>query len=940
MPIRIVYLFLLLMSLLGVTPSVIAANAQPGCTSCKIHVDSLDHPVHLKGKWLFTRDDAPENKNVGIDTSAWKLAKTPGPWKGIYEDKKNFNIGWYRGNLEFDPKLSGQEVVFLINAYMGRVNVYVDGKEVYTRPNNINVSRYYSTQAIPVRFMVTQPHHEIAIRIDTPLMTGVYALPFELRKYNQHDLSLVAYQMMGGEIRMIVSYVALFFGFFFLLVYAKTKYSLYLVCAGTSILIFPFFASPGDYFLSMFSPETMLYLHYTGIFADFGFFIFAQYYYKFYPRANWIVGSLLALMGLTIGSMAIFPNINLFQHIRGIYFIGILVAGLFACYFLTRAVLNLKQGAGILLFGLLAFTLTGANDVFLALGVIQSLPVAFFGVVIAIFTMLWAASITFANTFVENRRLVKDLKVLNDGLEDLVTERTAQLAQKTNDIQAMMQNMPQGVLTVMSSGIIHPEYSAYLETIFETKKIAGKSVMKLVFVNTNLGSDPLSQIEATIDACIGEDRMNFEFNSHLLVTEFDKKMSDGRVKSIELSWSPICNDQDVVEKIMLCARDVTEFKRLGAEANAQKRELEIIGEILSVSQEKFQEFVDSSYQFVEENDALVRKTKGKDEKVIGVLFRNMHTIKGNARTYGLLHMTNVVHETEQSYHELRQNPETVWDSEKQAKQLAEVRTLVDEYAKISSTTLGRKGPGRRGNVERFLMVDKDQLTHTLQLVKSVDQNDIAALRSALAQVDTTLSMVGTDKIDNILAGVIESMPSLAKELGKEPPIIKIEDHDIAVRNQINSLLKNLFVHVLRNSIDHGLETAAVRQAAGKSAVGTIRLSMSVEGEKLKLSVRDDGRGLNIAKIRQVAIEKKMLTESEAALPETVAQMIFASGFSTADKVTEVSGRGVGMDAVKGFLENVGGVAQIHFLDNNSSADFRPFELVISLPGKFAVQAHD
>ena len=81
-------------------------------------------------------------------------------------------------------------------------------------------------------------------------------------------------------------------------------------------------------------------------------------------------------------------------------------------------------------------------------------------------------------------------------------------------------------------------------------------------------------------------------------------------------------------------------------------------------------------------------------------------------------------------------------------------------------------------------------------------------------------------------------------------------------------------------------------------------------------------------------------DCEAALPETVAQMIFASGFSTADKVTEVSGRGVGMDAVKGFLENVGGVAQIHFLDNNSSADFRPFELVISLPGKFAVQAHD
>ncbi|MBK7050655.1 MAG: hypothetical protein IPH54_07620 [Rhodoferax sp.] len=67
-------------------------------------------------------------------------------------------------------------------------------------------------------------------------------------------------------------------------------------------------------------------------------------------------------------------------------------------------------------------------------------------------------------------------------------------------------------------------------------------------------------------------------------------------------------------------------------------------------------------------------------------------------------------------------------------------------------------------------------------------------------------------------------------------------------------------------------------------------------------------------------------------------MIFASGFSTAEKVTEVSGRGVGMDAVKGFLENEGGSIEIHLLDNNVDADLRAFETVITLPGKFAVQA--
>ncbi|MDO8752446.1 MAG: hypothetical protein Q7J80_01015, partial [Anaerolineales bacterium] len=497
----------------------------------------MDHPVKLSGKWLFTRDDLPQNKNIEVDTSAWRLARAPGPWKGVYEDKKVFPVGWYRGNFEFAPALVGQEAVLLVNAYMGRVNVYVNGEEVYRRPHNINIERYFSIQAIPVRFTIS-PHQVIAIRVDSPLMAGIYQLPFELHKYDQHDVGLVAYQILGGEARMIAAYVIPFFGLFFLLVYGKTRYSLYLVCALSSILIYPFFGAPGDYFLSIFEPETMLYLHYIGLFALPLFYIFSQYFHKFTPRINWIGGALLAAMSLTIGSMAVHPNIALFQHVRSIYFVSILISGFGALYMLARGVQNKKAGAGILLLGMIFFLMTGINDLLLALGAISSFSLLFFGVLIATASMLYVASNMFANTFVENKRLVNDLKVMNDGLEDLVVERTAQLRQKTNDIESMLSNMPQGVLTVTAGNIIHPEYSAYLETIFETREIAGKNLMDIVFTDTNLGADMLSQVDAAIASCIGEDQMNFEFNSHLLVTELEKTMPDGRVKSLELNWSP------------------------------------------------------------------------------------------------------------------------------------------------------------------------------------------------------------------------------------------------------------------------------------------------------------------------------------------------------------------------------------------------------------------
>ena len=532
-----------------------------------------------------------------------------------------------------------------------------------------------------------------------------------------------------------------------------------------------------------------------------------------------------------------------------------------------------------------------------------------------------------------------DNALLYASLEKRVAERTAQLRQKTNDINAMLQNMPQGVLTVVSGGTIHPEYSAYLETIFETKDIAGVSVMDLIFTNTSLGADLLSQVDAAIASVIGEDEMNYEFNSHLLVTEFDKTLADGTVKSLALSWSPIANDEGTVDKLMLCVRDVTELKRLEAEANARKRELQVIGEILAVSQEKFHEFIDSARGFIAENKALIEKTAEKNLDAINLLFRNMHTIKGNARTYGFLGLTNQVHTTEQHYDDLRKDAEAVWEQPVLLAELAQVSELIEQYAHVNDTVLGRKGPGRRASVEKFLMVERELVQQVLQQLMSADRTSLASVTGALDAVGASLHMLGTQPLGEVLSGTLESLPSLACELGKEVPEVSIDDHGIAIRTQASALLKNLFTHLLRNSVDHGLEPAADRVAAGKPSAGHIRMRLGVDDGKLHIHLRDDGRGLAIGKIRQQAMAQNLLTRGAKSSAEEIAQLIFRSGFSTAEKVTEVSGRGVGMDAVRAFLEKEGGEIAIRFLDDKESADFRAFETVISLPDKFAASAH-
>lgn len=532
-----------------------------------------------------------------------------------------------------------------------------------------------------------------------------------------------------------------------------------------------------------------------------------------------------------------------------------------------------------------------------------------------------------------------------NAMIEKIQESSSQLKQKTADIQAMMQYIPQGILTIMGGNKVHPEYSAFLENILETKNIAGSDVMDLIFSNSQCNAEIQSQVEAAISASIGEDAMNFDFNEHLLVSEVEKKMPDGRVKILDLNWSPITDDQDNVVRVMLCVRDITEIKQLAAEAGAQKRELEIIGQILAINQEKFHEFIDSSAKFLAENKKIITDVgadaqRRSDPEVITELFRNMHTIKGNARTYGLLHLTNMVHEAEQTYDHLRKDADAVWDQEELLEQLASASEAIEEYARINEAKLGRKGPGRRGGVDKFLMVQIDHIQHAMGTLDQVDWTNVAAVRDSVREVHNTLALIGTEPIGSVLLGVTDSLPSLAKELGKEAPNSTIQDHGIVVKNQVADLVRNVFMHLYRNSMDHGIEPPAERLAKGKPAAGNIALELSLNDGKLQFNLRDDGRGLAVDFIRKKAIEKGLVTPEQALTPEQTAQLIFLPGFSTAETVTEVSGRGVGMDAVKSFVTREQGTIELRFMDSSaggSTDGYRPFETVITLPARFAVQ---
>ena len=153
---------------------------------------------------------------------------------------------------------------------------------------------------------------------------------------------------------------------------------------------------------------------------------------------------------------------------------------------------------------------------------------------------------------------------------------------------------------------------------------------------------------------------------------------------------------------------------------------------------------------------------------------------------------------------------------------------------------------------------------------------------------------------------------LSSELGKSIELI-MNGAETELDRQVLEVIKDPLTHMVRNSADHGIESAAERKASGKPVKGTIRLSAYHEGGTITIEIADDGKGLDLAAIRKKAVERNVASQAEIdrMTDGQVAKFIFHPGFSTAKAVTSVSGRGVGMDVVKTNIDVIGGVIDIN-----------------------------
>jgi two-component system chemotaxis sensor kinase CheA len=238
-----------------------------------------------------------------------------------------------------------------------------------------------------------------------------------------------------------------------------------------------------------------------------------------------------------------------------------------------------------------------------------------------------------------------------------------------------------------------------------------------------------------------------------------------------------------------------------------------------------------------------------------------------------------------------------------------------------------------------LVLSRNQL---LQMIRGREDSEFTVPLQRLSHVTTELQegvmKTRMQPIGNAWAKLPRIVRDLSHELHKKIDL-QMNGAETELDRQVLELIKDPLTHMVRNSADHGLETTEERLAAGKPETGKVVLNAYHEGGHINIEITDDGRGIPVDKIKAKALEKGLASgaDLEEMSDQRILQFIFNAGFSTAEKVTSVSGRGVGMDVVRSNIEKIGGTVDVKSVEGKGSVFTIKIPLTLAIVSALIVE---
>ncbi len=463
----------------------------------------------------------------------------------------------------------------------------------------------------------------------------------------------------------------------------------------------------------------------------------------------------------------------------------------------------------------------------------------------------------------------------------------AEAAAKARSV--FLDNSGQGFLSFGPDMLVEPEYSKECVHIFK-RSIDGCSITELLFPEDDDARRTLEKNFLRIFESAGRSKQK------VLLSLLRKEYRLGET-FVEAEYRVVRG------KMMLILTDVTRRKELENEITQERNRLKFVVSTVRDSQDFFST-LDDFAAFRNEDMAAMVEGDADPKETLSVAYRMIHTFKGNFAQQDFLFTPQALHTLENRVARLLKKSKVSQDDLARLVEDLKKFAALDLDMEVIEEFLGQEFLQQRGVViiTEAQAARLEAMANRL-LEKAVDSFDAESLE-LLAEIRNIRSVSFKDLLSQYPKAACE----LAERLDKMLHPFSIEGDAFFVNPDVYMPFTRSLVHVFRNAVDHGLETPDERLEAGKDPAGTLRCEVTLEDSGILVTIEDDGRGIDTGHLRDVAVERGMLSEQEArtADSETLLELVFEMGFSTREAVSTVSGRGVGLAAVSRELKALGG----------------------------------
>jgi two-component system, chemotaxis family, sensor kinase CheA len=481
-------------------------------------------------------------------------------------------------------------------------------------------------------------------------------------------------------------------------------------------------------------------------------------------------------------------------------------------------------------------------------------------------------------------------KAIQNELSRQVAERTANLNERTKAVTRLLDNANQGFLSFSRTLKIENEYSKKCLEIFG-EPIEGKNISDLLYPEDGHKREFFEQtIEAIFEE---EDEVKVDTILSLLQHEFIIHN-----KAIHVVYKRLESN-----RFMLILTDITDKKNLEKNVERERNTLKMVVSVIANSDEFF-ELLEEYQNFLRDRGDFIDSSKTPSEN-LSELYRMIHTYKGLFGQKEFITTPQGLHKVESKLSEWLKNTKISNEMIQALLTKIDFELWLSKDLEVLKVVLGEEF------MEKKSMITIDDETFEqlrLKIAELIKEQPDTC--HDLLDLYAVIQKLKYKPIGEFFLSFPKYVEQIAQRLDKSLyPMIILDESALVAGEEFRGFAKSL-IHVIRNSVDHGIESPEERVLAGKDENGTIALYISDSEDSVIIEVADDGRGIDYKKLKSKAIENGFKTASELDNEEALTDLLFEDYFSTKEEITDISGRGVGLATVRAELLKMGGVYHV------------------------------